>query len=190
MGNESPDTRRRVNRLRLAVRGCLVAALAACIVCLIVFLVYFAVALRIPNDAPRARMYRAETDLTAMAKAVDTYFNTHGAYPESGSEGLRRATAHLSSSADYFPTGPPLDPWYRPYVYVRHTDYRKPGSWALHVPEGFHAPNTYQLYSKGADGVAGLDDEAQRRDNICHWDRAKSWRPLYKTRTATKEEDD
>ena len=143
---------------------------------------------RMPEDAPLARMYRAETDITALAKAVEAYFEVQGLYPSAGTDGLRLATEFLSSKALYFPQGPPLDPWGRPYQYVSHDHYEEPGSVALRSPAGYWAPDHYQLYSKGADGDAGIDDPSKQRDNVCNWDREKSWRAVYKALQETFDE--
>jgi len=142
--------------------------------------VYCLVALRLPEDAPLARMYRTEADLSALTKAVDSYFESHGSYPPGGLDGLRLATDHLSRNVAYFPYGPPNDSWSRSFTYVPHNEYQAPESQALQRDGVFFAPETYQLYSAGADGVAGVDDPAGQADNIVSWDTAKSWRAKYR----------
>jgi hypothetical protein len=124
-------------------------------------------------------MYRTEADLTALIKAVDTYRAEEGAYPPAGPEGLRMATDFLSRKGHYLPDGPPPDGWDRPFVYVPSSAYAAPNSQALRHGNAYYAPDTYQLYSAGADGANGLDDTEKQRDNIGNWDSAKSWRTDY-----------
>lgn len=142
---------------------------------------YCIVALRLPEDAPLARMYRTEADLAALAKAVDLYFEADKAYPPGGPEGLRLATDHLSRNAAYFPYGPPNDAWAEPFTYVPHKEYGKTDLQALRHDGVFLAPETYQLYSTGADRASGVDDPAGQADNVTSWDEAKSWRAKYQT---------
>ena len=151
---------------------------------------YLIAALRMPYDAPLARMYRTEADLAFLAKAVDTYKRDNGQYPPAGADGLRRATDHLSRHANYVPEGPPPDSWGHYYYYVPATQYAEPESAALKCGDArssaarssaaYCAPDTYQLYSAGADGDPGLDAAEGRRDNICNWDRSKPWRAAYR----------
>ncbi|NIA14000.1 MAG: hypothetical protein GWP08_07960 [Nitrospiraceae bacterium] len=138
------------------------------------------ISLRMPEDAPLARMYRTEADLTGLARALDGYYAEHGQYPPAGPEGLRMATEHLSKIAAYFPSGPPPDAWDRPYCYVPAAQYDDPGAGALRSEDGHCAPGAYQLYSLGADGASGIDREAARHDNICNWDKTKPWRRVYR----------
>ena len=141
---------------------------------------YLLLSLRLPKDAPLARMYRCEADLAFLAKAVDHYHEVHGTYPPAGTEGLAEATRLLSAKANYLPDGPPLDAWDHPYHYVPHTQYDDPQWQALRCGETFCAPGTYQLYSDGGDGDAGMGDAAKQADNICNWDAAKTWRTVYR----------
>ena len=142
--------------------------------------VYCIVALRLPEDAPLARMYRTEADLAALAKAVDMYFESCGAYPPGGPAGLRLATDHLSRNAAYFPYGPPNDAWAEPFTYVPHKEYGETNSPALRRDGIFFAPETYQLYSMGADRASGGESFPAYLDNITSWDAAKSWRAKYR----------
>lgn len=137
----------------------------------------------LPDDAPAARMYRAEADIAALARAVDAYYQQHGVYPPAGEAGLRLAIETISGRAPYFAGGPPPDPWGRPYRYVPHTQYGDPNSGALESLDGYFAPTGYQIYSDGADGAPGLERPEGQHDNICNWDAAKSWRPLYREMT-------
>ena len=163
------------------LRGCAVTticAMAGLSACAIAYAVY---ASRIPHDSPIARMYRAETDIGTLVRAVEVYRKEHGAYPEPGMEGLRKATAQFSSKAVYFPGGPPMDPWGRAYQYVSHERYAEPGSAAMRGPDGYYMPDGVQVYSMGADGDAGLEDASHAMDNLSNWDKERSWRALYKT---------
>ena len=136
--------------------------------------------LRTPEDAPLARMYRTEADLTGLARAVDGFYAEHGQHPPAGPEGLRMATEYLSKVAAYFPAGPPPDAWDRPYCYVPAAQYDDAGAGALRSRDGYYAPGSYQLYSLGADGASGTEQEAASHDNICHWDETKPWRTVYR----------
>lgn len=113
-------------------------------------------AIRVPMDAPVPRMYRAETDLEALAKALSYYQEDHGEAPPPGDAGLRMATDHLSKLAGYFPEGPPLDPWGRPYRYEERNGAKL-------------------LRSLGRDGEPGTDDD------IFHGMAAQPWRAHYRT---------
>ena len=130
-------------------------------------------------DAPVSRMYRTEADLRSLVTAIDTYFADKGVYPPPGEAGIAVALAHLSQTVDYFPDGAPRDGWGRAFVYVPHFSYRAAESRALRDGE-FFAPDTYQLYSVGADGLDGVDDVAGRADNITSWDSERSWRRVYR----------
>lgn len=134
----------------------------------------------IPNDSPLARMYRTEADLSLLAGAVEQYREHHGAYPPPGSEGLSRAAEFLSGSLNFLPGGPPPDGWGRAFHYVGHEAYGVEASPALTAGGAPFAAGGFQLYSLGADGKAGLEDPADRRDNICSWETSKPWRKTYK----------
>ncbi len=143
--------------------------------------VYVIVAMRLPEEAPLARMYRTEASLTALARAIDGYRIAKGAWPPPGPEGLKMATDHLSREAGYLPDGPPSDAWGRPFVYVPSDAYAAPGSRALPNAEGgYCAPDSYQVYSMGADGDPGLEQPAAAEDNIVRWDDSRPWRALYR----------
>ena len=130
------------------------------------------------SDSPIARMYRTEADLASLANAIDAYFEAKGVYPPPGGVGLAVALEHISQSVDYFPDGPPLDGWGRPFHYVPSFAYPTHDSGAL--KDGTYlAPETYQLYSLGQDGDAGRTNPAARADNITSWDSDRPWRSLY-----------
>ena len=135
--------------------------------------VFVVTSLKLPYDAPLARMYRTEADVAALARAVEMFKQARGQYPPPGIEGLRQATDFVSGSRGFFPDGPPPDAWGRPYKYVAHTDYGNPGWGALRCGDSFCALDSYQLYSVGADGETGT------RDDISSWDNSMPWRPVY-----------
>lgn len=125
-------------------------------------------------------MYRTESDLIYLRNAIESYRAKEGAYPPAGPRGLREAVERLSGAARYLPDGPPCDAWGRPYCYVPNTQYAQPGSRALGMGGAYAAPDTFQVYSVGADGDAGLDNPALQKDNITCWEAAKPWRPVYR----------
>ena len=140
---------------------------------------WLARSLALPNDSPLARMYRTETILTVLANAVDAYHAEYGTYPGPGRPGLDAAINLLATKANYLPGGTPYDAWGRPYRYIPSTAYNAPGSEALRCGQDFCQPETYQLYSAGADGHPGVDDDATRVDNITSWEPDKPWRAVY-----------
>lgn len=126
------------------------------------------------TDSPVARMYRTEADLVALANAIDAYYEAKGVYPPAGEAGVAVALEHISQTVDYFPGGPPLDGWGRAFHYVPHFAYATSDSGALKAGSYF-APDSYQLYSFGADG-----DAASRNDNITSWEPDRPWRNVYR----------
>lgn len=163
-------------------RGCFFAAFAALIIFFSIGVTWLILAISTPEDSPRARMFRTEADLRALMTAVETYRAEMGAFPPEGPEGLRLATEFLSRNVAYLPGGPPLDAWGNAYLYAPATAYGTPGSPALKDDGGFLAPDSYQLYSMGMDGDAGMDETLKRRDNIASWDSQRSWRSVYTER--------
>lgn len=147
-----------------------------------VMLGFIAYSVSIPKGSPKAQMNRTEAALTLLMTALETYKTDIGDYPPRGQAGLRLATRHLSRNVNYVPNEESLDAWDRPFVYVPHTEYGAPGSGALESDGAFFAPDTYQLYSIGMDGDAGVATIAARSDNIASWDAAKSWRATYQRR--------
>lgn len=147
---------------------------------LILLAFYLLLSLRLPEDAPLARMYRTEADIAFLKKAIEHYREMKGAYPPAGHQGLFEATRVLSAKADYVSGGPPPDGWDRPYHYVPHAQYAEPQWQALRSGDAYCAPDTYQLYSAGADSDPGLDDAVKQQDNILSWDSSKTWRAVYR----------
>jgi len=136
--------------------------------------VFVAASLKLPYDSPRARMYRTEAEMAGLAQAIESYKEANGSYPPPGAEGLRRATEHLSRVKDFYPDGPPPDGWGRPYFYVPHTEYEKADFQAQRCGEGWCAPSGFQLFSAGADGKPGTEDD------ITSWDELRLWRDDYR----------
>lgn len=164
--------------MKRTLAGCVAAALLVIAVAMAVLLVP---AWLRPSDGPLARMFRTEADLTSLSHAVDVYRDQEGAYPPPGLDGLERAVAALSRNMDYFAKGPPHDAWDLPYIYVPAAEYADEPRKALKDEAGgWFAPDTFQLYSAGADGEAGLTDPEAQRDNITSWDEGKSWRKIYR----------
>ena len=172
-----------------ARRCCLSAALIVGAPLLLMVGAYLVYVNRMPEDAPLAPMYRTEANLTALCTAVDTYFEAHEAYPPAGAGGLRLATDHLSRNVPYLPDGPPRDAWDQPFCYVPNTEYDRPGAGALRDAGGYPARDTYQVYSVGANGAPGHDDETKRLDNITSWDPDRMWRAVYHEHQRTYRED-
>lgn len=79
----------------------------------------------------------ARAHLEQIQDALDRYRADRGAYPTTA-EGLVVLRGH------YLPAGVPRDPWGRPYHYLS---------------PGRNSPNGYDLYTFGADGRPGGDDD-------------------------------
>jgi hypothetical protein len=152
------------NRLK---RGCAVAVVGG-LAALGATLLY---ALRIPSDAPLPRMYRTEVMLSGLVRAVEVYQREHGAYPPPGADGLLLVTAYDPA----YPAGPPVDAWDHPFQYVPAAAYEAAPELARRGEEGYYSAETFQLYSLGADGVAGGPDS----DDITSWDSGRTWRAHY-----------
>jgi hypothetical protein len=148
--------------------------MAIAVVLVLVVAVFVARSFWVSPDAPMSRMYRTEADLRSLMTAIETYYAYKGVYPPPGEAGIAVALAHLSQTVDYFPDGAPLDGWGQAFVYVPHFAYRGGESGALKDGDYF-APDSYQLYSVGADG-----DAETVADNITSWDADRSWRRIYR----------
>ncbi|HRI87836.1 MAG TPA: type II secretion system protein GspG [Candidatus Hydrogenedentes bacterium] len=172
--NKSPVSRRRRN-------GCILTAFFGGFAALSLALGYIIIAISRPEGSPIAQMFRAEAGLAVLVMAVETYKTDLGAYPPSGQEGLLLAMRHVSKNVDYMPQDQALDPWGFPFVYVTRDAYASTAS-ALQNDGAYLSPNTYQLYSIGMDGDAGVDSSYGVNDNISNWDTDKSWRKTYERR--------
>jgi len=100
---------------------------------------------RLVGRTDEARRVKAIADLKSVAQALDLYRLDAGTYPttEQGLDALVERPAVAPVPARWNPRGyldrAPLDPWGRPYAYVRAADDR------------------YHLKSFGADGAEGGD---------------------------------
>ncbi|MCC6793773.1 MAG: type II secretion system protein GspG [Candidatus Hydrogenedentes bacterium] len=147
-----------------------------------VVLGFIAYSVSIPAGSPKARMSRTEAELTLLKTALDTYKTDHGVYPPAGQSGLRMATKHLSRNVNYITEEETRDGWDQPFVYAPSAAYATEGSGALEVDGKHFAPDTYQLYSIGMDGDAGLNATDKRADNITSWEPDHPWRKTYQRR--------
>ena len=99
---------------------------------------------RVMSRPDEARVVKARQDLRAIGAALDLYKLDNLRYPttEQGLDALVSKPAGLATGARWRNEGYlprlPQDPWGRPYRYLQ---------------PGQHGP--YDLYSLGADGVAG-----------------------------------
>ena len=102
----------------------------------------------------QAKETAAKTQIAGFSTALDAYEVDTGGYPK-GSEGLMDLVQAPSDAQGW--KGPymkdvPMDPWGRPYVYVS---------------PGRNNPSSYDLYSLGADGREGTEDD------VTNWSKAK-----------------
>lgn len=147
-----------------------------------VVLGFIAYSVSIPAGSPKARMSRTEAELTLLRTALDTYKTDLGVYPPSGQSGLRMATKHLSRNVNYITEEEARDGWDQPFVYVLSADYAKENSGALENDGKYFAPESYQLYSIGMDGDAGINATDKRADNITSWEVDHPWQKTYQRR--------
>ena len=91
---------------------------------------------------------KMRADYQAMGQALQTYENMNGSLPttEQGLQALVTPPTTGDKPSHWYQMLQqlPKDPWQRDYVYV--------------VP-GKHNPNSYDLYSKGKDGIDGTADD-------------------------------
>lgn len=102
------------------------------------------------QNVGRSRQTTARNQIAMFASALENYRLDVGAYPttEQGLQALRTRPTLPPIPANwngpYLLNDPPADPWGRPY------SYRSPGQ---------HNPDSYDLFSLGADGQPGGDKE-------------------------------
>lgn len=95
----------------------------------------------------QAKVTATQTDIQAIATALEMYRLDNHDYPstQQGLEALSKRPSGLPAARGWNPHGylksAPVDPWGTPYQYLN------PG---VHSQDG-----SYDLYSFGADGVAG-----------------------------------
>ena len=102
----------------------------------------------------QAKEIAAKTQIVAFVASLDTYEVDNGGFPK-GSEGLMdlvQAPSDVQSWKGPYMNKIPMDPWGRPYVYV--------------CP-GRNNPRSYDIYSVGADGREGTEDD------VTNWDKTK-----------------
>ncbi len=102
----------------------------------------------------QARETAAKTQIAGFSTALDAYEVDTGGYPK-GSEGLMdlvQAPSDVQGWKGPYMKDVPADPWGRPYVYVS---------------PGRNNASSYDLYSVGADGREGTEDD------VTNWNKAK-----------------
>src|ERR1051325_3417653 len=107
---------------------------------------------RIAGTSDKARRTAAESDIKGGIKtAIDRYEVENGVYPKSLQD-LIQAPSDAKNWGGPYLDEYPKDPWGQPYVYVY---------------PGRNNPNSYDLYSIGANGKDGDEDD------IGNWQTAK-----------------
>ena len=102
----------------------------------------------------QAKETAAKTQIAGFSTALDAYEVDTGGYPK-GADGLMnlvQAPSDVQGWKGPYMKDVPADPWGRPYVYVS---------------PGRNNPNSYDLYSLGADGREGTEDD------VANWNKAK-----------------
>jgi general secretion pathway protein G len=102
----------------------------------------------------QAKETAAKTQIAGFSTALDAYEVDTGGYPK-GADGLMnlvQAPSDVQGWKGPYMKDVPADPWGRPYVYVS---------------PGRNNPNSYDLYSLGADGREGTEDD------VTNWNKAK-----------------
>lgn len=102
----------------------------------------------------QAKETAAKTQIAGFSTALDAYEVDTGGYPK-GADGLMnlvQAPSDVQGWKGPYMKDVPADPWGRPYVYVS---------------PGRNNPNSYDLYSLGADGREGSEDD------VTNWNKAK-----------------
>jgi general secretion pathway protein G len=110
---------------------------------------------RVVGRTEDARRSRAVSDVEALGTALDLYKADNGKYPatEQGLQALRESPGDVKNwNGPYLKKALGSDPWGNPYVYS------EPGE---------HNPDSYDLYSMGADGQPG--GEGADAD-VTNWD--------------------
>lgn len=115
------------------------------VVMVIIGLLASLVAPRFIRQEEKAKMKAAKAQIEMLGTALDTFRLDVGRYPttQEGLEALRQRPAGLERwDGPYLKKEVPRDPWGNPYVY------RSPGE-----------QEPYELFSYGADGVAGGNED-------------------------------
>ncbi len=95
------------------------------------------------SDEAKAKI--AQGDLASLDTALKLYRLDKGAYP-TGEQGLETLLAAPGPGREPYLEKPALDPWRRKY------HYRCPGT---------QRPSSYDLFSVGADGKEGTEDDVK-----------------------------
>lgn len=120
------------------------------VVVFIIGLLSTAVLINVVGATGQSRVTKAKADIVNLSNALDQYNLDIFDYPsqQQGLEALVEAPSELPNGASYRTNGYirklPNDPWGRPYIYER------PGS---------KSGGSYDLYSLGADGEEGGEDQ-------------------------------
>lgn len=102
---------------------------------------------KLAGRSEQARVTAAQTEISNLETALDSYEVDTGSYPDSsmGLQALMVKPANVDNwRGPYMTKDIPADPWGHPYVY------EYPGK---------HVEGRYDLYSWGPDGRAGTDDD-------------------------------
>ncbi len=104
----------------------------------------------------QAKVAAAQTEISSLEVALDSFEVDNGFYPRSGDDGLEALVVQPNDTPDwkgpYLKRGIPTDPWGNEYLY------ESPGRYNQHG---------YDLSSMGPDGREGGDDD------IVNWNAAR-----------------
>jgi len=102
---------------------------------------------RFVGRSEQARVIAAQTEIDQIAVALESFEIDNGRFPttDQGLGALASAPADVSNwNGPYLRGASPKDPWGKPFVYIY---------------PGRRNPDYYDLYSAGADGQEGSDDD-------------------------------
>jgi general secretion pathway protein G len=119
------------------------------VVITIIGLIASAVGVAVMNQLQKAKEQSTKVQIKNFESALEHYKLAFGKYP-SGSEGLR-ALVNPPNNEKAFMKELPQDPWGGDYVYLA---------------PGLKNPDSYDIYSKGGDGVEGGAGDGQ---DIGNW---------------------
>ncbi len=158
-----------------------------------------------PNVAKRlerAKMTKAEADISAIEGAIAMYENDTGTYPPGGIDFLETCLTGRDGSTGWDPADEPnwhgpyikgieKDSWGEKYIYIKNTKPPVSTTYPVGVgstPQGYPAANhggsvntppnlSYYIFSMGKNKNTG--DAIKAADDINNWDMNKSWREEY-----------
>jgi len=122
---------------RRDVRAHAFSLLEVMAVLVIIGLIVGLATVNIRSSLATARINAAKIDIQTLMDAIETYATVEGRYPTSD-EGIELLTEPTANQPEPLRETVPMDPWRRPYEYIR---------------PGHDAP--FDIYSLGADGMAG-----------------------------------